>query len=125
MGTVKSIFGDVPLHKNRRNGLLSSYPYKTQISLVKKMTTKELVNRVIDGDTFETDQNSRSVRLEGLNAPEIDTHEGERAKQYLANVILHEFVDIDVVARDSYGRRIAKVWLNGVSVNETMNNLLG
>lgn len=83
----------------------------------------EYVTRVIDGDTFETRGHQNSVRLSGVNAPELAEPGGWEAKRALASIIRGERVRIETVG-SSYGRRVAKVWVGHRSVNAFMLNYL-
>ena len=83
-----------------------------------------LVTRVIDGDTFETQELEAPVRLADVNAPELGTPRGEKAKEALKQRIEGHVVDVDQVARDTYGRIVAEVSLVGLSVNAYMRQVI-
>ena len=85
---------------------------------------KETVKRVIDGDTFTTASRKNPVRLANVNAPEKGTRGGTKATQQLKTLIKGQKVEVDTVARDVYGRSVAKVKVNGKSVNTAMNKKL-
>lgn len=80
--------------------------------------------RVIDGDTFELDVDSVSrgnqheyndvekVRIRGIDAPELDTSAGRAAKARLQNEIQGQRVEVDVFARDDYGRLVGNYSLS-------------
>ena len=77
------------------------------------------VVEVVDGDTFigvDAANVRRTIRLQNVDAPEIGEPGGAEAKQRLEAQILNQVVDVEVVARDSYGREVAQVWLNGVRI---------
>jgi micrococcal nuclease len=84
-------------------------------------TTK--VTRVIDGDTFETETGEK-VRLIGINAPEISDIFGQKAKQYLSDLIANKTVGLqtDNISndRDRYQRLLRYVILDGVDINKKM-----
>ena len=84
------------------------------------MKRRETVTRVIDGDTFETASRKRSVRLANVNAPEKNRRGGQAAKKDLQNLIQGQKVTVNTVARDVYGRAVAKVSVNRKSVNAAM-----
>jgi endonuclease YncB( thermonuclease family) len=79
--------------------------------------------RVIDGDTFELNIDSVSrgneyeyadvekVRIRGIDAPELNTDRGRAAKVRLQNEIQGQRVEVDVSARDRYGRLIGDIAL--------------
>jgi endonuclease YncB( thermonuclease family) len=82
---------------------------------------KETVTRVIDGDTFRTTSRKHSVRLANVDAPEKGTKGGSKATKQLKSLIQGQKVEVNTVARDVYGRSVAKVKVNGKSVNKAMS----
>lgn len=82
---------------------------------------RETVTRVIDGDTFRTSCRKHSVRLANVDAPEKGTKGGTKATKQLKSLIQGKKVEINTVARDIYGRAIARVTVKGKSVNLTMS----
>lgn len=79
------------------------------------------VKEVIDGDTFKT---ANTIRLENVNAPELDKPGGKAAKEKLEELILNKEVVYEEQARDDYKRIIAQVWINSKNVNGAMNEFL-
>ncbi|MDR3299621.1 MAG: thermonuclease family protein [Candidatus Accumulibacter sp.] len=77
------------------------------------------VIRVADGDTLTlASQNRRvKIRLAGIDAPEKAQPHGEASKQALARAVLQKRVVLKTTAIDRYGRTVAYVQCNGVSVN--------
>jgi len=72
------------------------------------------VTDVIDGDTFKVDIYHESVRFEDIDCPEPDTDKGKAAKAYTESHLLGKEVELRVRKQlDDYGRRVAKVYLNG------------
>ena len=76
------------------------------------------VIRVIDGDTVEctfpvTDRVTLTeiVRFQGINAPEDETPEGEKTKQYVTTRLLGKEVLVHFSKREKYSRLLAKVYL--------------
>ena len=84
------------------------------------MKTTETVTEVIDGDTFKTDSRSERIRIRDYDAPELDEPEGNVAKKSLEDLILYKQVIIEVVSKDSYGRPLANVWIEGQPVSVLM-----
>lgn len=87
-----------------------------------------LVKRVVDGDTFITDDNRR-VRLIGIDAPESvkpDTPPepfGVEASAYLEELIEGEiiYMEKDISETDPYNRLLRYIYLeDGTFVNELM-----
>jgi len=72
-----------------------------------------VVIRVIDGDTiaFKGDQGEVTVRLQGIDAPELDQAWGLEAKAAAARLCLGEKVHVSVVDVDRYKRRVCDVRL--------------
>ncbi|MHA1975097.1 MAG: thermonuclease family protein [Candidatus Hodarchaeales archaeon] len=85
---------------------------------------RETVKRVIDGDTFTTASRRKPVRLANVNAPEKGTRAGAKATRDLRNLIQGEKVEVNTVARDKYGRAVAKVKVDNQSVNNAMKKNL-
>ena len=83
-------------------------------------TSTERVIRVIDGDTFNTEQRMKSVRLERVDTPEKGKEGWAEAKQALTDLILNKKVIIFIKARDVYARYIAQVKVGNISVNSYM-----
>ena len=88
------------------------------------MPRKERVTKVIDGDTFMTASRKNPVRLANVDAPEKGTRGGAAATKALKDMIQGEAVSIDTVARDSYGRSVAKVKVGRNSVNKAAKDRL-
>ena len=85
---------------------------------------KETVTRGIDGDTFYTSVRKKPVRLANVDAPEKGTKSGAKATQNLKGLIQGQKVEVNTVARDVYGRTVAKVKVGSKSVNNAMNKKL-
>ena len=88
------------------------------------MARKERVTKVIDGDTFETTRRKNPVRLANVDAPEKGQPGAAKATQALRQLIQGEEVTIETVARDQYGRSVAKVTAGRKSVNKAMKDHL-
>ena len=72
------------------------------------------VKRVIDGDTFET-EDGKFVRLSRFDAPELREVGGKEMAAHLRQLIAGKDVRIEQVGT-SYGRLVAEVWLDDESV---------
>lgn len=81
---------------------------------------REIVTRVIDGDTFLTKSRKHAVRLAHLDAPEKSTKRGARAAQELRKLIQGKKVEVHTISRDAFGRAIANVKVCGKSVNKAI-----
>ncbi len=84
---------------------------------------QETVTRVIDGDTFLTKSRKHPIRLANVDAPEKQQKGGAAATKRLRNLIQGKRVEVETVARDKYGRAVAKVKVRGKSVNAVMSQV--
>lgn len=69
------------------------------------------VVKIADGDTFTLLVNGNEqvrVRIDGIDAPEKGQAFGNRAKEYLSDMIWGEPVVVRVIKTDRYGRSIGK-----------------
>lgn len=97
-----------------------SHPSSTPTSdlqQITKQTRTAAVARVIDGDTFVTEENEH-VRLIGIDTPELtgtetETCYGKEAAAYATELLDKNNVDLefDVDADDRYDRTLAYVWI--------------
>ena len=84
-------------------------------------TIRGPVTNVIDGDTFDMNvthlgkkntikyNDDERIRIAGIDAPEINTEEGKKAKKKLEKKISGKEVRCTVQARDTYGRIVADI----------------
>lgn len=73
---------------------------------------------IVDGDTIRVD--GQTVRLWGIDAPEVDTDRGRRARQWLQDWIAGEHVECRVRGADHYGRMVALCRWGEVDVAELL-----
>ena len=75
-----------------------------------------------DGDTITILQNKTQikVRLFGIDAPELKQPYGKKSKQFLANLIAGEVVEVEGNGKDRYKRTIGTIYLNGADINAQM-----
>ena len=74
---------------------------------------------IIDGDSFKTTEN-QTIRLDTLDAPELNFCGGLEAKQALSDLISNTPLYIKVLFRDSHNRLISSVYAPQGYVSETM-----
>lgn len=84
-----------------------------------------LIGKVIsihDGDTITVLQDKRQikVRLFGIDAPELKQPYGKKSKQFLANLIAGEVVEVDENGKDRYKRTIGTIYLGNTDINAQM-----
>jgi len=82
------------------------------------------VTETIDGDTFKT-STGVTVRLLGVNAPEMTEAGGDIAKDILMGLIQGKQVNLkaDVTDQDDYDRLLRYVYVGGIFVNAEMVRL--
>nr|WP_211437083.1 thermonuclease family protein [Campylobacter curvus] len=81
------------------------------------------VVKISDGDTITIltqEKQQVKVRLYGIDAPEKKQPHGQKSKQFLANLIAGEVVEIDENGKDRYKRTIGTIYLNGADINAQM-----
>ncbi len=93
---------------------------KVTVSKDELFTYKAYVNKIIDGDTlivafdFQLDNSvSQKLRLRGIDCPEIDTEEGQRARRFVESRLKDcEFVIVKTCKdrSDKYDRYLADVF---------------
>ena len=81
---------------------------------------KERVTRVVDGDTFMTEERKRAVRIANIDMPEKGEPGAKAATKKLEKMIGGKDVLVTPVAKDTYGRTVAKVSIAGKSVGKAM-----
>jgi len=82
--------------------------------------TLQKVTKVIDGDTFDL-ENEERIRIYGIDAPEYPKGcMSEDAKNRLEDLILNKNVGIKQVAKDNFGRLVSLVYLDNLSINEVL-----
>ncbi len=80
------------------------------------------VNRVFDGDTFAILEGGNGgkeirVRLAHVDCPEQKQKYGKEAREFTNGLVSGEYVSVEVIDTDRYGRLIAVVTVNGKSLD--------
>lgn len=78
---------------------------------------------VVDGDTVTIvlpSGSQQQVRLQGIDAPETSQPFGVGARAYLSSLILGKTIRLEWSKRDSYGRIVGKILLNGRDIGLEM-----
>ncbi|MGF9741617.1 thermonuclease family protein [Priestia megaterium] len=94
-----------------------------------------IVNRVIDGDTFEGTLEipvkplnavlqifDQRVRVHGVDTPEKNENFYKEAKEFTAQKVEGQKVNLFILEKDSFGRFVSDVYIDGET--ETLNQLL-
>ena len=84
----------------------------------------ERVTLILDGDSFMTENRRRAVRLADVEAPERGQPGAAAATVIMHKLISGKVVGIETLDYDDYGRAIARVTLDGHSVNDAMRAML-
>jgi endonuclease YncB( thermonuclease family) len=88
-------------------------------------TLQGTVTRVVDGDSLwvtpaAAGAEAVEVRLLGIDAPEICQAHGPEARDALRELVQGRAVSLKGVGRDTYGRLLATITLEGLDVNRRM-----
>jgi micrococcal nuclease len=97
-------------------------------------TVNAVCVKVYDGDTIHVlrkygkEYIKLSVRIWGIDCPEIRTTTGEKtsqtgsyeARDFLAALLLNKIVKLECKGNDKYGRTLAKIEINGMDVSKLM-----
>jgi endonuclease YncB( thermonuclease family) len=83
---------------------------------------KAEVVKIIDGDSLKVRSGKQKyeLRLYGIDAPEYDQPYAANAKKYVKHNILGRNVKVVPVEYDKYGRLVAVVWIDDVTINEKL-----
>ena len=78
--------------------------------------------RVIDGDSLVIRQDGQAVevRLEGIDCPEFGQPFRDEAKAMTAQLCQGQPLELEVIARDKYGRPLVRLYVDGREVNELL-----
>ena len=77
---------------------------------------------VADGDTITVlrDKQPQKIRLYGIDCPEKRQPFGNKAKQFTSELVFGKVVEIEPIATDRYGRTVAFVRIENITVNEEL-----
>lgn len=78
-----------------------------------------LVVSVHDGDTLKL-SDGRTVRLEGIDAPELSQPYGIESRNLLAKLTRKKKIRFHSRGKDRYGRTVAEIFVGKKSVNRSM-----
>lgn len=87
--------------------------------------------RVVDGDTIDVSLDmgfntwcSQRLRLLDVDTPERSEPGWAEATSFTASSLLAGSIVVNTVKRDSFGRWLAKVWVDGVLLNDAIREFL-
>jgi endonuclease YncB( thermonuclease family) len=116
--------------------LLSYDPAKISAFSLAGIETLCRCVRVVDGDTFECiielpgfGPKKLNIRLANINAPEIHSKDpieieyGNKAKNALNDMIYNKIIKINILGDGMYGRYLAEIFIDEISVNQKLLDL--
>ncbi len=80
----------------------------------------EKIYRVVDGDTFILENNKQTVRLFGLDAPEMEYCYGVESHSRLSQLLKKDKAQIKEPVVDKFGRIVALVFVDGRLINDVL-----
>lgn len=87
---------------------------------IKFIDPRETVYKIADGDTFILENNKQTVRLFGIDAPELALCYGTESYNRLSELLRGGRVQLKEPLVDKFGRVVALVYVNGKLINEMM-----
>lgn len=93
------------------------------LSFAQTETITAKVVGVVDGDTVTVilpGGSQQQVRLQGIDAPELNQPFGAEARHYLSSLLLDKKIRLEWNKRDAYGRIIGKILISGHDVSLEM-----
>jgi endonuclease YncB( thermonuclease family) len=77
---------------------------------------------IADGDTITVlhDKQPQKIRLYGIDCPEKRQPFGKKAKQFTSQLVFGKVVEVEPVTMDRYGRIVAFVRVENLTVNEEL-----
>ncbi len=92
---------------------------------------KATLHRVIDGDTYELDLELGfraslvvTVRLRGVDTPEMDTAAGKRAKAFAERILTGSLIVETYRDRQTFARWVADLWVVDSSGSYSLGELI-
>jgi len=85
--------------------------------MVKRKSRTITVRKAKDGDSFVT-EDGEEIRIDSVDTPEKGEAGAGKAREYLKKLIGGKKVRIFPVAKDKYGRTVARVYKGGKSVGK-------
>ena len=79
------------------------------------------VVQVMEGDVIKVRKDKRtiSIKLYGIDCPELKQSYGNTAKKYTSNLCLAKMVKVKVINKDKFGRTIAQIILDNGNILNT------
>lgn len=100
---------------------------RSDISSDMLFTYTAKVLEIIDADTLKAQvdlgfgfSTNQKLRLRGLDAPEIISREGLKAKAFVQKLLKGKTILIKTTKSDKYDRYLADVWAGGIHLNQAL-----
>ena len=93
------------------------------LSLSLNAQLKGKIVRVSDGDTvilLDSSNTQHKIRLHGIDAPESGQPYGNKAKEYLSDLIAGKTVTVNIKGKDQYKRILGVIYLGEININAEM-----
>lgn len=90
---------------------------------IESKTLKGKIVKVSDGDTvilLDSDNTQHKIRLDGIDAPEKGQAYGNKATDYLANLIAGKKVKVEYQKIDQYRRILGTIYYDEMNINNEM-----
>lgn len=95
-------------------GSLTGYSLVIEGKVMGVVDGNTLVVKIEDGEELE-------VKLQGVDAPELEQNYGTESKSYLEKVALRKKINLEMVGKNRWGDQIARVYLrNGTCLSSVM-----
>ncbi|WP_168206416.1 thermonuclease family protein [Labrenzia sp. PHM005] len=96
-------------------------PSRSATRYTESICTKAFYGRVVwivDGDTIHVRRKREvlKIRLNGLDAPELDQYGGLKAKSFMFGLVRGQTILCHPIELDNYGRTVAICYLNGKDI---------
>ena len=99
--------------------LMFTQPALAARPAAKPESMQAMVTHISDGDSLWIKPDAGvaiKLRLRDVDAPEICQSWGPQSRSALESLLLHQSVNVQVSGRDSYGRSVGLVFLDGVNI---------
>lgn len=86
------------------------------------LTSAQRIVHVFDADTYRLLDHDKLkiIRLANVDAPELNQFYGPLAKACVSKLILGQIVTLEVIKKDLYGRTVANVKMNNISLDSLL-----
>jgi micrococcal nuclease len=99
-----------------------TFPLSTKKTHKDKNIWSGMVVNVLDGDVIMVLHEGRgeTIRLYGIDAPDIGQAFSNRAKQFTSDMVYGKTVEVKTKDKDQHGRTVGIITVDGESLNEAL-----